>query len=82
MALPNAIAGAVSVNPEAAGAASGVTGCLQMGWGAVISQLIAYPMAAGAGAGALSWAMVAQAVVGVAAFWLLVRPGRKAASGG
>jgi hypothetical protein len=39
-------------------------------------------MAAGAGAGALSWAMVAQAVVGVAAFWLLVRPGRKAASGG
>lgn len=37
MVLPNAIAGAVSVSPLAAGAASGVMGFLQMGIGAVVS---------------------------------------------
>ncbi len=35
--LPNAIAGAVSVDPKAAGAASGAVGFLQMGLGAVMS---------------------------------------------
>jgi DHA1 family bicyclomycin/chloramphenicol resistance-like MFS transporter len=35
--LPNAVAAAVSVDPKAAGAASGVTGFLQMGLGAVAS---------------------------------------------
>jgi DHA1 family bicyclomycin/chloramphenicol resistance-like MFS transporter len=39
MVLPNAIAGAVSVDPEAAGAASGLTGFLQLGLGAVASFL-------------------------------------------
>jgi MFS transporter, DHA1 family, multidrug resistance protein len=37
--LPNAVAGAVSVDARAAGAASGVTGFLQMGLGAVFSYL-------------------------------------------
>ncbi len=37
--LPNAVAGAVSVDAKAAGAASGVTGFLQMGLGAVFSYL-------------------------------------------
>ncbi len=37
--LPNAIAGAVSVDPKAAGAASGVTGFMQMGLGAVVSHI-------------------------------------------
>jgi MFS transporter, DHA1 family, multidrug resistance protein len=35
--LPNAVAGAVSVDPKAAGAASGMVGFLQMGIGAVMS---------------------------------------------
>ncbi len=35
--LPNAVAGAVSVDPTAAGAASGVVGFLQMGFGALAS---------------------------------------------
>ncbi|MGL5138795.1 MAG: multidrug effflux MFS transporter [Beijerinckiaceae bacterium] len=35
--LPNAIAGAVSVDPRAAGAASGLTGSTQMGFGALFS---------------------------------------------
>jgi MFS transporter, DHA1 family, multidrug resistance protein len=37
--LPNAVAGAVSVDPRAAGAASGVTGFMQMGMGAVGSYV-------------------------------------------
>jgi len=78
MALPNAIAGAISVKPDAAGTAAGVTGCVQMGWGAIISQLIAYPVAGPWGAAALTWAMVAQGVAGLLAFWLLVRPPRPA----
>jgi DHA1 family bicyclomycin/chloramphenicol resistance-like MFS transporter len=37
--LPNAVAGAVSVDPKAAGAAAGVTGAMQMGMGAVGSYI-------------------------------------------
>ena len=40
--LPNAIAGAVSVRPQAAGAASGIMGFMQMGLGAATSQLIGH----------------------------------------
>ena len=39
MSLPNAIAGSVSVRPDLAGAASGLTGSLQIGAGAVASAL-------------------------------------------
>jgi MFS transporter, DHA1 family, multidrug resistance protein len=35
--LPNAVAGAISVDPKAAGAASGMVGFLQMGLGAIMS---------------------------------------------
>ena len=37
--LPNAIAGAVSVRPQAAGTASGITGFTQMAIGAAVTQL-------------------------------------------
>jgi DHA1 family bicyclomycin/chloramphenicol resistance-like MFS transporter len=40
--LPNAISGAVSVRPEAAGAAAGITGFMQMGLGAATSQLVGH----------------------------------------
>lgn len=39
MSLPNAIAGAVSVRPDLAGAASGLTGSMQIGAGAITSAL-------------------------------------------
>jgi MFS transporter, DHA1 family, multidrug resistance protein len=73
MALPNAIAGAISVRPNAAGTASGVTGCVQMGWGAIISQAIAYPLANAASAAPFAWIIFAQAAAGLLFFWLLVR---------
>lgn len=41
MVMPNAIAGALSVDPRAAGAASGLTGFMQMGVGALASFLAA-----------------------------------------
>ncbi|RMO15296.1 MFS permease [Pseudomonas cichorii] len=40
MALPGCIAGAVSVKPEAAGAAAGLSGSLQIGVGAVIAPVV------------------------------------------
>lgn len=42
MSLPNAIAGAVSVRPDLAGAASGFTGSMQIGAGAITSALVGW----------------------------------------
>jgi DHA1 family bicyclomycin/chloramphenicol resistance-like MFS transporter len=39
LSLPSAISGAVSVRPEIAGAASGLSGAAQIGMGAVLSAL-------------------------------------------
>ena len=36
--LPGAIAGAVSVRPQSAGTAAGITGCAQMAVGAAVTQ--------------------------------------------
>ena len=64
--LPNAIAGAVSVRPQAAGTASGVLGCVQMAVGAAFVQLgglvllgarTALPMAALMAAVVLAYAL-------------------------
>jgi DHA1 family bicyclomycin/chloramphenicol resistance-like MFS transporter len=73
MALPNAIAGAVSVRPQAAGTASGVAGFVQMGYGAVVSQLMTYPMEGASTAMPLVLAMLAQAAAGVLLFRLMLR---------
>jgi DHA1 family bicyclomycin/chloramphenicol resistance-like MFS transporter len=40
--MPNALAGAVSVRPQAAGTASGFTGFFQMGLGALSAQLVGH----------------------------------------
>lgn len=40
LTLPSCIAGAVSVRPEVAGAASGLSGSIQMGVGAVVATLV------------------------------------------
>lgn len=40
LVLPNGIAGAISVNPRAAGAAAGLSGALQMATGAVAAALV------------------------------------------
>ena len=76
IALPSALAGAVSVRPEAAGTASGVAGFTQMGCGAAISQLISYPMAGATTALPMTLAMVAISIAGLLIYWFLIRPYR------
>jgi DHA1 family bicyclomycin/chloramphenicol resistance-like MFS transporter len=46
--LPNAIAGAVSVRPQAAGTAAGITGFMQMGLGALVAQSVGHLIAGAA----------------------------------
>jgi DHA1 family bicyclomycin/chloramphenicol resistance-like MFS transporter len=40
LVLPSGIAGAVSVKPEVAGSAAGLTGSLQIGFGAVVAPIV------------------------------------------
>jgi DHA1 family bicyclomycin/chloramphenicol resistance-like MFS transporter len=42
LSLPNALASAISVRPELAGAGSGLSGFLQMGVGAGVAQIVGY----------------------------------------
>ncbi len=46
--LPTAIAGAVSIRPQVAGTASGMTGCIQMAIGAAAAQISGQVVAGGA----------------------------------
>jgi DHA1 family bicyclomycin/chloramphenicol resistance-like MFS transporter len=77
MGLPNAIAGAISVRPQAAGTAAGVTGFVQMGWGALVAQFVAYPLEGAASASPLTVIMLVQALAGPLVFAWLVRPPHK-----
>lgn len=52
LVLPNCIAGAVSVKPEIAGAASGLAGSVQIGFGALVAPLV------GAMVGISAWPMI------------------------
>jgi len=73
MVIPNSVAGAVSVRPEIAGTASGITGFVQMAFGAAVAQLAA-SLVAGASTGLpLPITMMVISIAGVAAFWLLMR---------
>jgi DHA1 family bicyclomycin/chloramphenicol resistance-like MFS transporter len=71
--LPNAIAGAVSVRPQAAGAASGITGFVQMAMGAVATQLITLLLAGGATAMPMAWVMLTAGAAAMGVFLGLVR---------
>lgn len=73
MLLPNAIAGAVSVRPQAAGAASGITGFSQMAIGAASAQAIGHVLAGAATPMPMVLIMLGFALATAVAFWLLVR---------
>ena len=66
MLLPNAIAGAVSVRPLAAGAASGLLGCTQMLFGAVMAQIAGH-LATGA---TTAWPIIIQMSLTTVGCWL------------
>jgi DHA1 family bicyclomycin/chloramphenicol resistance-like MFS transporter len=72
--LPNAIAGAISVRPQAAGTASGIVGFVQMGLGAAAAQVMSTVIAHSTTAQPLAWSMFALAALAMVLFVLLVRP--------
>ncbi|MGE0563690.1 MAG: multidrug effflux MFS transporter [Pseudolabrys sp.] len=78
LVLPNAIAGAVSVRPQAAGAASGITGCFQMIVGASMAQAVTLALVGAATAMPMILMMGAEVVLAIVFYLALVR-GRKPA---
>jgi DHA1 family bicyclomycin/chloramphenicol resistance-like MFS transporter len=70
--LPNAISGAVSVRPQSAGAASGITGFMQMGLGAATAQLVGHLLAGATTAMPLAGIVLVLCVCGLLAFFALV----------
>src|SRR3974390_2491460 len=72
--LPNAIAGAISVRPQAAGTASGMTGFTQMATGAASTQVVMMLLSGAATAMPMAGQMLlVVAATGVAYFGLVRR---------
>jgi len=71
--LPNCIAGAVSVRPQAAGTASGMTGFTQMAVGAASTQVVSILVAGAGSAMPMAWQMLAVAAAAGVAYVGLVR---------
>jgi DHA1 family bicyclomycin/chloramphenicol resistance-like MFS transporter len=71
--VPNAIAGAVSVRPQAAGTASGLGGFGQMAVGAVVSQFTAWALEGAARGFAMTLTMLVVTTAGLIAYYGLVR---------
>ena len=71
--LPNALAGAVSVRPQAAGAAAGITGFMQMGLGAATSQLIGHLLDGAPTGLPLAAIVLVLCACGLVAFFALTR---------
>ncbi len=69
--LPSAISGAVSVRPDLAGSASGLTASLQVGFGAVTSALAAWLFST-TGLAATAWAMILVMAFGFATSMIAV----------
>jgi DHA1 family bicyclomycin/chloramphenicol resistance-like MFS transporter len=71
--LPNAIAGAVSVHPQSAGTAAGITGFMQMGLGAATSQLVGHLLASASTALPLAAVVLTLCACSLVAFFTLAR---------
>jgi DHA1 family bicyclomycin/chloramphenicol resistance-like MFS transporter len=71
--LPNAIAGAISLRPQAAGAASGMTGFAQMAVGAASTQVVSIALAGASDAMPMAWMLVILVVATGVAYVTLVR---------
>jgi DHA1 family bicyclomycin/chloramphenicol resistance-like MFS transporter len=82
MLLPNSIAGAVSVRPQSAGTASGITGFTQMGLGAVAAQLMGYVLAHATTALPMAFVTFASCAAAAVAYLLLIRRRRDRVLGG
>jgi DHA1 family bicyclomycin/chloramphenicol resistance-like MFS transporter len=78
LVLPSGIAGAVSVKPEVAGAAAGLSGSIQIGFGALVAPVV------GATLDATVWPLIAImatcSLLAIAMFGLVAGPHRRAAA--
>jgi DHA1 family bicyclomycin/chloramphenicol resistance-like MFS transporter len=70
--LPNCVAGAVSVRPQAAGTASGITGFVQMATGAVAAQAMSHVIASATSAIPLAFAMLILSVATALVFYVFL----------
>lgn len=68
LTLPNGTAGAISVNPRAAGAAAGLSGALQMLVGAVAALLVGYGQDHDPSQYPMIWAMLVCGILSVVSF--------------
>lgn len=77
LVLPNSIAGAVSIRPQAAGTASGLVGFTQMSIGAVTAQLAGHLIADASTPLPMVLQMIATAAIALLAYLFLVRMQRR-----
>ncbi|WP_367182933.1 multidrug effflux MFS transporter [Ferrovibrio sp.] len=68
LTLPNGTAGAVSVNPRAAGAAAGLSGALQMLVGAAAAVLVGYGQDSDPSQHPMIWTMLGSGILAVLSF--------------
>jgi len=73
LVLPSAIAGAVSIRPQAAGSASGLLGFTQMALGAAATQIVPFALAGAETALPMAWIVLAVTVACGAAYVAGVR---------
>jgi MFS transporter, DHA1 family, multidrug resistance protein len=73
LVMPNSIAGAISVRPQAAGTASGITGFLQMAMGGAAAQFVGHILAPAPTAMPMALVLVGFAVACVVSYVVLVR---------
>jgi len=79
MVIPNATAGALSIRPDLAGTASGLSGALMIGLGAALSALAGLLLTPGRGAFPLLWLMFGTAVAAVVTIRLVMQRERRLA---
>jgi DHA1 family bicyclomycin/chloramphenicol resistance-like MFS transporter len=73
LSLPSAISGAISVRPEIAGAASGLSGAAQIGTGAVLSAIVGAALAGGSSTPMFAFMAGAAALAVIAAIAIFRR---------
>ncbi len=73
LTLPNGTAGAISVNPRAAGAAAGLSGALQMLIGAAAAVLVGYGQDIDPSQYPMIWTMLGSGLLAVASFALAMK---------
>lgn len=73
MVIPNATAGALSIRPDLAGTASGLSGAMMIGLGAALSALAGTLLAPGSGVLTLLWIMFITGLAAVLTISLVIR---------